>query len=159
MKKILFSLLLLLVLVAVPLAQTNPAVSTTLAAAVDSSATTIRLASASGIVDNYGLYIDGELMTVNPSWTSGVQIPVTRGQMGTVGRGHISGSTVIIGPPGMFTNVDAGPGVCPATPQQYLVSVNVISGNVWFCQGGNAGTRIWRATNTRQLTYNSLTIA
>lgn len=154
MKKLIYGLLIALAIIAVPLAQTNPASSTTLSAAVTVNATVISIASASGIADNYGLYIDGEFMTVNPTWTSGTQIPVIRGQFGTVAKAHRSGVTVIKGPPGMFTNVDAGPGQCPAAPFQYLVSVNVISGNVWWCDGNLH----WTATNTRSLTYNSLTI-
>lgn len=158
MKRLIPALLITLALVAVPLAQTNPAVSTTLAVAADATSTSIRLTAATGIADNYGIYIDGEYMTVNPSWTSGVIIPVTRGQGGTTAKAHVITSSVVIGPPGMFSTADAGPGACPSTPQQYLVSVNTITGNVWFCRQVSGGGRTWTATNTRLLTYNSLTI-
>lgn len=159
MKKLLIVALALLTLSSASLlAQTNPATSTTLSAALDSSATVVRVASASGLTAGAsGIYVDGEYMTV--SAISGTVLTVQRGQLGTVGRAHISGATVIKGPVGMFTTVDAGPGACPSSPQQYLVSVNTVNGNVWFCQNGTAGTRYWRGTNTRMLTYNSLTIA
>ena len=158
MKKILFSLLMLLALVAVPLAQTNPAVSTTITVAASATDTIITLASATGIADNYGIYINGEYMTVNPTWTSGGRVPVMRGQLGTVARAHIDNATALIGPPGMFTTADAGPGACPSVPQQYLVSVNTVNGNVWLCRAIDGVSREWTATNTRHLTYNSLLI-
>ena len=158
MKTLIYGLLLALVLVAVPLAQTNPAVSTTITVAASATDTIITLASATGIADNYGIYINGEYMTVNPTWTSGVRVPVMRGQLGTVARGHIDNATALIGPPGMFTTADAGPGACPSVPQQYLVSVNVINGNVWLCRSIDGVSREWTATNTRHLTYNSLLI-
>lgn len=155
MKKILIACALLLTLASVSmLAQTNPATSTTLSAAIADGATTvIRVTSATGLTaGTTGIYVDGEYMNVQA--VSGTQITVTRGQLGTVGRAHRSGVTVIKGPLAMFTTVDAGPGTCPSVPNPYLVSVNVVSGNVWWCDANLK----WTATNTRVLTYNSLTI-
>ena len=159
MKKLIFGLLVALALVSVPLAQTNPAVSTTLSVAVNSSQNVITLASATGIADNYGLYVNAEYMTVNPSWTSGTQIPVMRGQLGTTAKAHPVSATVIVGPPGMFSTTDPGGGssTCPSAPAQYLIQVNTVTGNVWLCRYIGAD-RIWTATNQRLLTYNSLTI-
>lgn len=160
MKKLLIVACALLTLASVPLlAQTNPATSTTLSAIVaDGAVTRVSVTSAAGLTAGAsGIYVDGEYMTV--SAISGTVLTVQRGQLGTVGRAHVSGATVIKGPVGMFTTADAGPGACPSSPQQYLVSVNTVNGNVWFCQNGTAGTRYWRGTNTRMLTYNSLTIA
>mgnify|MGYP001587161417 CR=1 FL=1 len=70
----------------------------------------------------------------------------------------IDNATALIGPPGMFTTADAGPGACPSVPQQYLVSVNTVNGNVWLCRAIDGVSREWTATNTRHLTYNSLLI-
>lgn len=155
MKKLLIVALALLTLSSASLmAQTNPSSSTTLSAAVTASATTVRVASASGLTAGAsGIYVDGEFMPV--SAISGTTLTVQRGQLGTVGRAHLSGATVIKGPLAMFTTADIGPGVCPSAPAPYKVSVNTVNGNVWWC---DANLR-WTATNTRSLTYNSLTIS
>lgn len=163
MKKLLFVLMMVAGLTSVSLvAQTNPAVKTTNSVLMNGTQTTITLTATTGIADNVGIYIDGEFMTVNPIWTSGNPVPVIRGKLGTTQRAHGVSQDVIIGPPDMFDTEDVGKGssTCPAVPSNYLVSVNVISGNVWFCRYiGAVGKRIWTGTNTRLLTYNSLTIS
>lgn len=158
MKKLLIVACALLTLASASLvAQTNPATSTTLAAAVDSSATRVNLASASGLTAGQsGIYADGEYMLVTA--VSGTVVTVQRGQLGTVARAHVNGLTVIKGPVGMFSSADIGPGTCPSSPAQYLISVNTVNGNVWLCRYIDGGGRTWQATNTRVLTYNSLTI-
>lgn len=158
MKKLLIVALAFLTLASASLvAQTNPATSTTLSAALDSSSTVVRVTSASGLTAGAsGIYVDGEYMNVNA--ISGTVLTVTRGQLGTVARAHVNASTVIKGPAAMFSTADAGPGTCPSSPQTYLISVNVVNGNVWLCRYITGGGRTWQATNTRLLTYNSLTI-
>lgn len=115
---------------------------TTLAAAVTSSANTIRLTSATGIADGYGIYIENEFMTVAASWTSGTTIPVIR-RDGAVS--HAALTPVLIGPAPAFIARDRS-GSCAATSEQYLPQVNVTNGKIFDC-----GANVEKWINLRDL--------
>lgn len=124
---------------------------TTLAVAVTSrSANVITLSSATGVADGYTLVVDGEAMTVLPSWTSGTTIPVSRGQFGTSAGLHASGAVVLLGPPSYFSAADPiGP--CTATLQTALplavigtVGSQPPSVSVYNCQGASSTTQRWQ---------------
>ena len=75
--------------------RTGPGASTTLAAAITASQTTVTVASASGFPSSqFKIRIDDEVMTVTggfgtPTWS------VTRGSSGTIAAAHASSQTVI----------------------------------------------------------------
>lgn len=102
---------------------------TTLSSAVTSSQQTIQIASATGIADGYGIYIDREYMTVAASWTSGTTIPVIRRAGAT---SHAASTPVFIGPPSAFITADRS-GSCVAANESYLPQINVSNGNIWDC--------------------------
>jgi hypothetical protein len=175
MKKILYSLVVTFALVTPALAQINPVLTTTPSADITSaSATVIPFTAVSGTVSvagqpvttralqrGDGIYIDGEYMIVASSYpNSGLQVPVLRGQLGTTAKPHESASTLVYGPPTAFRTDDIGMGgsLCPATPAPLLVQINVVTGNVWLCRQTSSTVRVWVGTNSRQLTYNSLTV-
>lgn len=174
MKKILSVLVAVLALGVTPaLAQINPAVVTTPTADITATQTTIGFTAVSGTISvgtgpaqtrslqaGDGVYIDGEYMLVAGSYVSGTQVPVIRGQLGTTAKAHESASSLVFGPPAMFSTTDPGGGssVCPSNPAPYLVQINVVSGNAWLCRQTSSTVRVWVGTNSRQITYNSLTV-
>lgn len=179
MKRILITALMALVAVLPLTAQqnlTNPALTTTTTAAVTRDATVIPMTAVSGTISvagqpattralqaGDGLYIDGEYLSVMPTYVSGLQVPVTRGLLGTTAKAHVSGATVVYGPPGIFSVTDPGAGSssCVSGQQQpapFLVLINVVTGNAWLCRQTSPTVRVWVGTNSRQLTYNSLTV-
>ncbi|MFA5265690.1 MAG: hypothetical protein WC378_17865 [Opitutaceae bacterium] len=108
--------------------------STTLSAAVsDASTGTIRVTSATGFSVGYLAYVDREVLRVNA--ISGTAIRVTRGQEGTAGTPHLTGTTIFVGPPGYFTNYDRSGG-CTATSLSALPLISFVSGTWWDCVGG-----------------------
>lgn len=172
--KLILALIFTLTLATAPVfAQTNPACSTTTTAALSSDALVVSLTAVSctisiagetartrALAAGDGLYINGEYMTVAPSYSSGLQVPVVRGQLGTVGKAHPSGETTIYGPPTMFSTANPGAmgSTCPSAPAPWLIQVNTVTGNVWLCRQLSATRRVWTATNDLLLTYNSLTV-
>lgn len=70
------------------------AVDTTLASACAVNDTSVVVASATSIVANYIMRIDGETMVVDRTYVSGVTIPVRRGQDGGYNQAHASGAKV-----------------------------------------------------------------
>lgn len=173
MKTILFSLLVALVLAAPVAAQVNPAFSTTTTAAITATQTVVPLTAVSATTSvagqaattttlraGYGMQIDGEYMVVAPSYVSGLQVPVIRGQLGTTAKAHPTGESVIIGPTGVFSTTTPGAlgSTCPSAPAQYLIMVQTTTGNVWLCRQLTSSRRVWTATNELLLTYNSLTV-
>lgn len=183
MKKILFTLIVAAAAVVasfVPLdAQqnlTNPALTTTLSAAVTRDALVIPMTAVSGTISvagqpvttralqaGDGIYIDGEYMEVQSAYSSGLQVPVSRGLLGTTAKAHVAAATVVYGPPGIYSTTDPGAGSssCVAgqqQPAQFLVLINVVTGNAWLCRQTSSTVRVWVGTNGRQLTYNSLTV-
>lgn len=180
MKKIFLALVMALMTVWAVSAQnlTNPALTTTPSVDITASQTVIPFTAVSGQISvagqatttralqrGDGAFIDGEYMAVSSSYTAGsLQVPVLRGQLGTTAKAHESASTIVFGPPAIFSTADpggepsGGSAACPGTPQPYLVLVNVKNGNAWLCRQTSSTVRIWVATNSRQLTYNSLTV-
>lgn len=169
MKTLIVSLALVLGLVATAHAQTNPAFTTTTTAAITATQRNIPLtavtfaASVSSTLTlraGWGIQIDGEYMVVAPTYVSGLSVPVERGMLGTSAQPHVSGVTAILGPPGVFNSSAPGENgsSCPAAPAQYLIQVQTVTGNVYLCRWIASVGRVWTATNSLLLTYNSLTV-
>lgn len=153
MKRILFTLVALLTLWAVPTSAQTYLTSTTLSTAVTSvSADTVVVASASTVAVGGYLYVNHEAMQVVS--ISGTSIRVARGQQGTAATTHSASATVIVFPVASlqgalpaFGQRDPA-GSCTPGNHRYLPIVNVVSGNVWLCRYVAAGgARQWAATN------------
>lgn len=175
MKKILLTLLAFALLV-LPVSTQTYLTTTTLNGAVTSLSTNrIALTSTAGItaaycggsVQNCGLFVDREYMTVTSIPASGT-VQVTRAAAGTTGSLHATLRTVIIGPQNVFSGSDydgvtgrSPGGPCTASLFTYLPVVNVTNGNVWLCRPGVVTASplgAWVGTNTTALTYNSLLV-
>ncbi len=125
--------------------------STTLSAAVTTttSAAVVSVAAATGgsptITINKNstfLFVDRELMAVTGVDSTGKILNVTRGYGGTLAQTHASGATVFFGPSTYFvggvqrTPVGLYAGSCTRGNQIVQPIINVISGEVYDCQGG-----------------------
>ena len=99
--------------------------TTTLAAAVTASATTITVASATSIAANRLVIIDSERMYVAANYVSGTTVPVLRGRDGTATAAHVITANVIHGLASDFPVPAAG--VSDATLQTAQVSVALTS--------------------------------
>lgn len=106
---------------------------TTLSAAINSSQTTLQVASATNISAGTELYIDTEAFSV-ASITGTLVKVAPRGSAGTKAFGHISGAAVLVGPPQAFIGFDPS-GACTAGSGlfQYTPVVNINNGNEWLC--------------------------
>lgn len=100
--------------------------STTLSAALaspaqGSPATTVTLASGTGVAVGQGMVIDGEYLTVTAATSATTRWTVQRGQGGTVAGPHASGAPVFIGPGNYFSfgSRDLG-GPCTSTLETAL---------------------------------------
>lgn len=117
--------------------------TTTLSVAVNANASSITVASTSGLTSGTRLFIDRELLTV-VSLGVGTAVNVLRGVDGTSGAAHASSSVVTIGRADQFYQSDpigAPPAAIPVSPY-----INVITGAVWFAQGDqepSANTNRW----------------
>lgn len=123
--------------------------STTLSAPVGPHDVEVKLASTSGVLPGYRLYVNGELMRVLTLGV-GTLVKVNRGVDGTKGLDHLSGSTVYIGQGHQFYSQDPigrPPSAIPVSPY-----INVINGSVWFAQGDALPTSDPRRWWTRQTT-------
>jgi hypothetical protein len=131
--------------------------TTTLGAAVTStSATTIRVASITGITANTGLWIDQEFMTVTSTPVTGtLNVTVFRGAAGTKAALHANGVLVTLGPQFAFQATDPPWGACVRAQQQYLPWINVSNGNMCSCDQLYTSYVQWRCTNSQPLIYNS----
>jgi len=145
MKKLIsiLSLVLALAVALTPaLAQTTNSnlitTTTSLAAALTSSANSLRVASATGISANTTILFiqDGnggnsEAVFVNS--VSGTTIGITRGYNGTQTNAHLSGSVVLVGPAGNgpFVNTDLS-GSCDSASAWYP-TVNIFTSNQFIC--------------------------
>lgn len=124
---------------------------TTLAAAITSaSAQVIVVTSGTGFAVGNVLVVDGEAMTVQSSYVSGVNVPVTRGVSGTVAGLHASGATVLQGQPQYFSKVDPN-GPCTSTNELALprvvlgtIGAQPPSVSVYNCTGVSATTQRWQ---------------
>lgn len=113
---------------------------TTLSAAVSSgSAGTVVVSSATGFsVGTTALYVDNEYMLVQG--VNSTTISVIRGQGGSRATTHASGALVFVGPRIAFGSSPsaANPsGSCTRGNIQYLPYINVASGVISDCVGGN----------------------
>jgi hypothetical protein len=127
------SLILLVVLLGSFASAQTSLTQTTLSAAINSSATSFKVASATGITaTNTVLYVDKEAMFVNA--VNSTTVSVTRGYNGTVGRGHTSGVMVLSGPPNAFVTTEPS-GACTNAQGVFQFSpvVNIRTGNQWLC--------------------------
>ena len=110
-----------------------------------------RLASYSGILPGYRLFIDKELCSVTNIRSDGNGVKVGRGVGGTAAASHSSSSVVTIGTPDNFYESDP----VGAPPESVLVSpyINVRNGKIYYAQGDSQPTgktyRWWQdVTNT-----------
>lgn len=139
--KTLKTLIAILGLSALALAQTNTLTTTTLSSAVaNGTVSAVQVASATGIsgvtASNPGsfLYIDRELMQVIS--VSGTTINVFRGQGGTAATPHLTGMLVWIGNGDWFSNGSVGSvpqGTCTASSQYYYPHIHVLDGSMFTC--------------------------
>jgi hypothetical protein len=114
--------------------------TTTLAADdVSASATSVQLASLTGIWPGICLYVDRELLSVTRKGV-GTTVHVLRGQAGTSATPHGSGATVTIGLPTQFYQQDpeGWPNAAiPVTPY-----INILTG-VSYTVSGSGSSRTW----------------
>jgi len=86
-----------------------------------SPATTVTLASGSGVAVGQGVVIDGEYMTIQSATASTTRWNVVRGQSGTVANAHASGAVVWFAAANYFQFGTRGPtGPCVSTDEVAL---------------------------------------
>lgn len=128
------------------------ATTTTLAAAVTATATTLSVTSATGFtVGNY-VYLDAEAVQITS--VSGTSIGVSRGQLGTATQAHANSERIITGGNGHFQSRDPNYGAACTKGDgdaAFQPFINVIGGRLWMCNAS-----VWQATSTMSLTYNSI---
>lgn len=111
--------------------------TTTLTNDVDASATRIKVASTTGMLAGYRLYLDGELMQV-VSLDVDPWVNVKRGVDNTVGSAHPSLATLYIGRADQFYSQD--PAGRPNAAVLVSPYINVTNGTVWHAQGDASAT-------------------
>lgn len=110
--------------------------------------TTVAVASTTGLI-NSGvplyiqsvIYVDQEAMAVISFSSTGLTAVVQRGYLSTTVQPHVSGTMVLIGPPGAFNSQDptvrsdAGTqnAACVAAATAFTPYINVITGKQWLC--------------------------
>ena len=77
--------------------------TTTASGAITQSATFITVASATSVAAGRLLKVDDEFMKVSQGYSTGTQVPVTRGEHGTAQRAHPTGVNVVHGDAADFT--------------------------------------------------------
>lgn len=75
---------------------------TTLSAAVTVEDTSVTVASATSVAAGRLFQIDGELMEVSKSYSSGTAVPVLRGRFGTATAAHVTSARIVHGNPSDF---------------------------------------------------------
>lgn len=123
--------------------------TTTLAAPASVTDQQIKLASTSGVLPGYRLYVDRELMAVTSLGVS-PWVNVRRGVDTTATAPHTSGQVVTIGTADQFYSSDpvgVPPAAVPVSPY-----INVLTGDFWYAQGdelpaGNSN-RWWQKRST-----------
>lgn len=156
----------LLVGLALPARAQTYNASTTLSQAVTSyTATTITVASVTGMVVGNYVYVAGgnELMQITAINTTTKVLTVTRA---TRPAKHPTSSVVFWGPGAMFVNnaVDGQGhplyGSCTASNYAYLPLIDRVTGNVYLCRAFGTSapntTAQWTWTNAQLQTPNSL---
>lgn len=174
LKITLITALTMLALTFAPTAQAQVVINnTTLSAAVTStsqSVVTLAAVTCTGCTFGPGtvVYVVGlgargsrEAMIVSGQYSAGggaLAVPVLRGQLGTVASVHVNASVVYVGPPNRFHLATVGTpgsgdpaGNCTRATQPFLPWINILSGNVWNCDGSNQ----WVGINSASLTYGS----
>ncbi len=143
MKNIKF-LALFLLIAAIGFGQTAMT-TTTLSTAITSPTTVnVMLASATNVSAGGFIYMNGEVMRVAGSYSSGTTIPVIRGASGTNALTHPTvGTVVYIVAPGNqaragFITYDLH-GSCTAANQTILPVINVLDGKVFDCKASRWG--------------------
>lgn len=136
--------------------------NTTLSATVTATQNSIVLGSVTCTNCTFGqdilIYVEREAMRVTGAYPgSGTTVPVRRGTDGTQAAPHVSSSVVFLGLANRFKLSATGfgngdpQGNCTRATQPFLPWINVLSGNVWNCEGDNH----WRGTNPAPLAYSS----
>lgn len=124
---------------------------TTTTVAINDTNTTsyVNLASATNVAAGGALFLDGEAMNINSSYSAGsLVVPVTRGAFTTRAVLHASGVKVFVFSPGVqarrgLTDYDHR-GACVRTDQTVLPVVNALNGKVFSCEGGTGtGNQVW----------------
>lgn len=161
----LVAIALLLVFAGHGFAQTYNTTTTLSTAVTARNQTNVTVASTTGFVNGYVLYVDHEAMTISSfNSTTGV-VQVFRGAAGTGAALHSASSVVFWGVPSMFQNGDTDGqgrptfGACTATNYPFLPIINVINGNVYLCRAFNSSgitPAQWTMTNSANWVYNSL---
>lgn len=156
MKKILFTLLVVMGLLSGSAFAQTTLNTTTLAAAIttpqppstqppSNQVTVGSIGSGStAIVAGNGLYVDGEYMLVRTVPTTGTTLTVLRGRGPTRAQEHANGAIVFYGPPQAFVTTTAGlqafQGACvKGTDNQYSPIVDIVNGQIGDCQDS-----LWR---------------
>lgn len=145
-KRLIALLALILALGAAPAFAQTGIDDTTLNGAITATQTSIVLTSATGVVANGVLYVDGEFMTVNSTYASGTTIPVTRAQNPSP---HLTSAQVYVVPVGARIGRRlVGSCVRGGTAQgeAYTLVFNMSNGDIGRC-AGSLGSRTWRWTN------------
>ena len=127
---------------------------TTLSRALNNSATTLYVASATGITGfsqgqpTTWLFIDKEFLAVYA--VSGTTVTVQRAQGGgSAADAHANSSVVWVGPYNAFRQQDPLGGACTSGNLPYLPWIAVPTGNIWNCGNGiwtTAGSFASRST-------------
>lgn len=112
------------------------------------------------------IYVEREAMRVTGQYSAGsgtLTVQVRRGSDGTLAAPHANAAIVWYGPANRFHIVTPGSGAngdpagacgflpTPRANQPFLPWINVLTGNVWNCDG----TGTWIGTNPLKLTFNS----
>jgi hypothetical protein len=130
----LFTIFALLLCLAAPIWAQTDTTNTTLSAAVTStSATTIRVTSATGFTAGSTFaYVDHEQMEVLS--VTGTSIGVRRGSGSTGASIHASGARVYVGPFSAFVSWVINPlGACTGSNYPYLPVINTRTGAIYNC--------------------------
>lgn len=135
--KLAFLSLALLLTASFASAQQNTLTKTTLSAAISSSATTLQLASATGITvgtNAYttGLVIDTEYIVIIANPGGSTTYSVLRGQGGTKASAHSASTMVLAGRPSWFVAFDPS-GTCVLANVVATPIVNYKTGNQTLC--------------------------
>lgn len=128
--KLLCVMLVLVALAGTPSYAATSLTATTISAAMNTTQTTIVVASATSLAAGWNMYIDRELMLIRV--VTGTTITVQRGVGGTAPAAHGSGAGVLAQTPSAFFLTDVS-GSCNVGTEVYLPHVNVINGNLYDC--------------------------
>lgn len=134
--------------------QTATTKTTTTVAIADTTTNYVLLTSATNVVANGNLFLDGEVMQVTGGYASGLVVPVRRGAVGTVAHTHLTSATVYVFAPGLQSRVGilSGPipgtvpsGSCVRANQPLLPVVHAGLNQQFDCLGA-VGSANWTAT-------------